>query len=92
MNIQADTIVRRQNSILFTDLGYEIVFMDTTTGTYFNTKDVGRYIWAMIETPHAFRDICATLADHYDVDEAICQAETQAFVERLNEAGLVILE
>lgn len=92
MDIDSSTLVRRDNSALFTDLGDEVVMMDVETGTYFNTRHVGTRIWTMIETQRSIGEICETLTQEYDVDAEACTRETVAFISSLRDAGLVVVE
>ncbi|MEM6479806.1 MAG: PqqD family peptide modification chaperone [Pseudomonadota bacterium] len=92
MSIAAENLVRRNPTVLFTDLGTEVILMDAQAGLYFNAKQVGASIWALLETPQTLREICEALQTKYQIDTETCARETAQFVTKLQEAQLVTIE
>lgn len=91
-NFSSDTTVQRREDLLANDLSSsEIVMLDVAEGTYYGLKDVGKLIWSHLESPIKVDELCDRLMDEFDVDPDVCRRETVAFLESLDERGLVIL-
>lgn len=91
MEITGATTIARNETIMSTDLGGELVMMDLESGEYFNMKDVALRIWELIEEPKTVETIATLLQAEYDVDADTCAAETMAFIVQLQDAGVVKL-
>lgn len=89
MDITGASTIARNETILSTDLGGELVMMDLESGEYFNMKDVALRIWELIEEPKTLDLIAETLQSEYKVDPQTCVAETTAFIQQLHDSGVV---
>ena len=87
MALQPDDVIIRKQAYA-SRVKDDLVFFDEAAGQYFATGPVGADIWELIESPRSLREICATLMQRYEVDEATCLAEAQRFAEELVAAGL----
>lgn len=65
--------------------------LDAEQGAYFALGAVGSRIWAMLEEPRTFEELCCALQDEYTVDPATCREEVATFIKDLYEAQLVEL-
>ena len=75
-----DTLVHREEGVLFTELGDSIVMMDLESGDYYELDDIGSVIWRRIETPTAIADLCEELTREYAVDRETCREHVAAFL------------
>lgn len=89
MKIQQDTVVYRNEEVIFAALGEEGVTLNAETGNYHHFSDVGTRIWAMLETPSSAAALTARLVEEFEVDADTCRAAVIAFLEKLADRGLV---
>ena len=85
-------MVHRQGDWIAARAGDEIVMMSLQLGRYLGMSEVGARIWDLIETPQTVGAIQAQLLAEYEVDEATCAAEVQAFLAELAENNAVRVE
>lgn len=72
-----------------TDLSGEKVMVDFEQGKYFMIKGAGNEIWDMIKDGISGAEIIDDLLKKYDVNEEICEKETMAFLNQLEEFGII---
>ena len=81
-----------------TDLAGEKVMVDFEQGKYFCIKGVGNDIWDMLEEqePEGGRPgsmevetILHKLMEEYEVTEEMCEKEVLAFLDKLEQAGIL---
>ncbi len=80
-------IIRNPNQIT-ANIDSDLVMMNIEQGEYYGITGVGSRIWELLATPATVADIVRVICTEYDVEEAQCQADTQAFVEELIKLGL----
>lgn len=81
-------MVSRNADLIATDVDGDLVMMSMQRGEYFAVTGVGVRVWALIADPIGIEDIVRVICREYVVDEAVCRAETRAFVDDLIEMGL----
>ena len=79
--IGLNSVISRNDTVLASDLGGEIVMMDVNSGNYHILEGVGGSVWTLIETPRPVFEIVAALQKEYDVDAQTCESETLSFVQ-----------
>lgn len=87
-----DTVVRRSDTQLSSEMDGETIIMHTGSGSYFTLDPVGTAIWSRIENSVAVGALCKTLMDEYDVDEDTCRRDVVAFLDNLAEQDLLIVD
>jgi hypothetical protein len=84
-----DTIVRRNNALLSTSLGDDVVMMDVENGTYYGLEEVAARVWALAEQPVSVRALCEMLTVEYRVSPAQCEKEIVDFLSDLIKHSVV---
>ena len=84
--------VKRNESIVFTELDDTIVMMDVDEGQYFELDPVAARIWEIVENGATARDICDVLASEYEVAADVCERETLEFLHTAGEQRIFTLE
>jgi len=77
------TIIRRNGQWLAAEVGKELLMMSPAHENYIGLNEVGARIWALLETPTSMDALCAQLVREFEVEPAVAQAETQAFLDNL---------
>jgi hypothetical protein len=89
MSIALTTMVSRGKDQLSCNLGDEVAILNLKSTLYFGLDEVGAFIWQAVEKPQSVVEICRAIIERYEVDEARCQADVFAFLNKLNELGLI---
>jgi hypothetical protein len=88
--ISADTIVKQKPDLLANELNEsETVILDVEGGVYYGLRGVGKAIWDQIYAPVSVEALCERLSTQFDVDLETCRRETTAFLETLQDRGLI---
>jgi hypothetical protein len=89
VEILEDTVVRRDEDVVFAGLGEESVMLNVATGSYHGLSDVGTRIWELLEAPHSAAGLTQELIEEFDVDAAVCRAAVIDFLRALADRRLV---
>jgi hypothetical protein len=74
------------------ELDGEICLFDPSKAKYLNLNGSGSAIWHLLAEPIDKGAIVAELLERYEVEEATCQSEVEAFLKDATEQGLVLQE
>lgn len=83
MTLSSDTIIQRNDSVIFSDIDDQVVMMDLDSGDYFELNTVGTRIWELLETPTNVNDLVKTLLSEFDIAEDVCRTETEDFIHKM---------
>lgn len=84
-----DALISRRDTALSSTVEDKVLMMDIDSGAYYELDTTGARIWALLDQPTVFGEICRTLSESYEVDAETCRAETARFVDELESIGLV---
>ncbi len=96
MNRTAKIRMKQRRDV--TDLAGEKVMVDFEQGKYFCIKGVGNDIWDMLDGQEpedgkpgsmAVETILHKLMEEYEVTEEVCEKEVLAFLDKLEQAGIL---
>ena len=73
--------------VLPTDLGDELVLMDTASSVMFSLNEAGRLLWNAL--PAEQTALSELLRSTYDLPAEVAERDTQALLQALAERGLV---
>jgi hypothetical protein len=82
------TYVRRPG-LHAVEMDGELVMMGHEQGEYFGLRDVAASLWQHLAEPHTTEELCALVADEYDVTVEGCREDVVAFLEELEGKDLV---
>ena len=77
----------RKDGWLAATVGDELVMMSADSRVYLGLNEVGARVWAIIETPSALADICATLAREFETTPEACRPDVETFLNDLVARG-----
>ncbi len=83
---------RQNHNICAAELDGEICLFDPGKAKYLNLNGSGSAIWNLLAEPMDKGAIVAEMLDRYEVEEAPCQSEVEAFLKDATEQGLVLQE
>lgn len=84
-----DTMVVANPDAMSSSVGIETVILHFTAGTYFGLDEVGTRVWQLVQHRRSVREICHTLLEEYDVEEARCRHAVRALLSSMAEHGLI---
>ena len=87
--VTLDSVVARNDALVSAAVGAEVVMLHLGNNAYYDVDAIGSDIWVRIETPAHVRDLCAALAEAYDVDRATCERDVLAFLNEALREGLI---
>lgn len=67
----------------------EMIVLDAERGDFLQLNKTAARIWALLEAPLTFGDLCERLANQFAVDRSACREDVYAFVGELSRRGLV---
>lgn len=88
-SLSLSSMVRRNEDHLAAEAGDELVLMSTHRGNYYGLDPIGADIWQRLETPQTISDLCQSLAQVYDADEATICRDVVALLGKLAGEGLI---
>jgi hypothetical protein len=84
--------VRRSTEHVETEVDGEVVLMQYSSGAFFAMDDTARAVWHQIEDGRTVQEIIEHLADVFDGEASVIEADTVAFLRDLESNGLVHFE
>jgi hypothetical protein len=87
--ITLSSIVRRRNGLSTQNVDDTLVVADATSAWCYGMEIIAGQIWQLLDCPRTVADLCAELADRYDVSRETCESDVLEFVEELNREGLI---
>lgn len=79
----------RCEDLLEADVNGEIVALHIDKGQCYGMNNVASRVWALLAEPTSPEQICARLAEEYEVDPATCRADVEALLADLKSEGLI---
>lgn len=77
-------MIRKSGDWLCARAGEEVMMMSAQQGTYLGLNAMGARIWDLLDTPCDRDAVCAQLVKEFDVSDALCRAEVDAFLAELD--------
>ena len=90
--ITPDHTVAKSDNFVESSVDGEAILMNLDEGNFSSLKSTGLRIWTLLDEPKRVCDICDQLMEEFEVEEAVCQQQTIAFLEGLRSQGLITLE
>lgn len=87
--MNSQTVIKRTNKALATDIDDEVVMFDADAGKYYGLNSVAAAVWKLLEEPLSVGEICDQLTSEYDVDKQKCMDEVLGFLPELKDKGLI---
>ena len=82
---------RNEGNILISQLGQELVLMDTKTGDYLGINAVGTHIWNLLADSKSVQELVTDLIIRFEVPEAQCKTEVEQFLSDLEKRKMISL-
>lgn len=86
------TVLARSDGMIDAQIAGELVGLHLESGNCYGFNATATRIWAIIETPTRFGDLCAALTAAFDVDDETCRRDVGQLVDELVREGLVTLD
>ncbi|MBN1791217.1 MAG: lasso peptide biosynthesis PqqD family chaperone [Bacteroidales bacterium] len=90
--ITPDTILQRKSDLLFNQIDGEVVMLSIENSEYYGMDKVGSRIWELLEQPVSFKELVGKLIKEYEVSEKQCIEDTLAFLKKLKDKKILLIE
>ncbi|HEX4694082.1 PqqD family protein [Sphingomonas sp.] len=87
----SNILVRRGAGLIEAEMDGEIVGLHIGNGMCYGFNATATRTWQLIEQPRSFAEICAALAEEFEVDPATCEADVRDLLQDLSSDGIVII-
>ncbi|MBS7563855.1 PqqD family protein [Mucilaginibacter sp. Bleaf8] len=82
-------ITRNETEFVVSELGNDLVMMNTKSGSYIGLNEVSADIWRQLEHPAKATQIISHLQSLYEVSEDVCETETLECLNAMLKQGLI---
>jgi hypothetical protein len=89
--IELDTIIIRNNTIVASSIGDDIVMISIEKGKYYNMAAIGSRIWDLIKDDISARTVCNQLCREFDVSPEQCQTDVLNLLNDLADENLILV-
>lgn len=84
-----DILITVPGTLLFHDVGDEIVLLNVETGDYYGLNKMGSRIWTMVQEGQSIDGIHANLFDEYEVSSQRLEQDIQEFLALLQSKSII---
>lgn len=91
MTLDPATVIARRPGLLQSEVDGELVGLHVENSTCYGFNATATRVWALVETPMRFDEICVALEREFDVDSATCQSEVGGLLRELEKDDLLEL-
>jgi hypothetical protein len=79
----------QNKAIVQSKMGEEVVMLDMDSGFYFGLNSVASVIWGLLAVEIGFEKLIDQLMVQFDVERALCEADTQELLDQLLEKNII---
>jgi len=84
--------VKISDQVLSQEVSGETVLLDLQSEFYFGLDKTGTRIWELLQSGVSIQDLIGKMLDEFEVDRETLEADVNALLGKLLEAGLVSVE
>lgn len=88
-SLTLETIVRRSDAPLSTQIDHEMVLMSLERGNYYGLNETATLIWQRLEQPTSIAALCQQLAAEYAADATTIERDVLVLLEQLQTEGFL---
>ncbi len=92
MAINLLSVISKNTTIISSKMDNEVVMMSIEKGNYYGLNPVAAEIWEMLTAPMTVQAICVRLMEEFDVEQEKCFTEVLAYIEKLENEGLILVK
>ena len=86
----AKPVFARHPEVVSVEVSGENVLLDSRNWTYLDFDDIGSRIWGLLDEPLTLPALVDKLMAEFAVDAGECQRDTQSFLQKLIDKGVVV--
>ena len=84
--------IKISDQVLSQEVSGETVLLDLQSEFYFGLDKTGTRIWELLQSGVSIEDLIGTMLDEFEVDRETLEADVNALLGKLLDAGLVSVE
>ena len=83
-------VFRQNPDVVCADVAGETILLHGGSGASLEIDEIGRSIWDLLAVPQSLASLAKALMRAFDVDEAVCIANTEPFLQYLAGHGFLV--
>ena len=89
--MKLDQKITFADTVFAQEVDGEMVLLDMNSENYFGLDAVGTDIWQTMQEKETLQEVLEALLQQYEVEEEVLKKDLLAFVEKLQESGLITI-
>ena len=89
MSIALTDIVKRNEELIFAQMGEEVVMMSEDQNEYLGLNVVASAIWDLVAAPQSVEQLCGRLQEQFVVPTDQCEREVVEFMDQMKQKKLI---
>lgn len=89
MAIDENTVMVRNNEMMFTSMDHEIVVLNMARNNYIGLDEIGGRIWELLKIPRRVNELCRQLSQEYEASAERIEAGVLPFLAELESEGMI---
>jgi hypothetical protein len=90
MTLNSDSLIKRNEEIISSEIDHETVMMDLNFENYFGLEAIGTRIWLLLENETSINTLCEKLTEEFDVEMDQCMKDVLPFLSDLSKNGMIL--
>lgn len=90
--IHLHSMAKHSPNLVSSEIDDDLVILSVERGRYYATEIVGQRIWTLLAKAIRVDHICDILVEEFEVERAVCEQEVFAFLDQLQQEGLIEVE
>lgn len=90
-NTDGNLVKVREDTVVWRQVGDEIMILDTGSSEYLSVNKTGAVIWPLLVEGSTMPHLVQALVAEFGVDQVTAELDAQTFVSSLDELGLLVV-
>ncbi len=91
MEINSDSLIKRNEAIISSEIDGKTVMMDLNFENYFGLENIGTRIWQLLVNETSLEALCEKLTDEFDVEIDQCIKDVLPFLNTLYKNDMILV-
>ena len=90
--ISSETTVGQSADLVSVDIAGQTVLMSISQGAYYGTDAVGSRVWQLLAEPRPVAVVVDQLTTEFAVERPTCERHVLGFLQKLADAGVLVVK
>jgi len=89
VKINPQSIMKRQENVVWKNTGKDVILLDLKTGDYFTITETGFFAWKMLNDRHRLSKIVSKISDRYAISQKKVFSDLKILIKGLHKNKLI---